>query len=184
MTVSFRVVGLAVMSLGMVGGAARVASAQANYVELAYQYQHAEDVHMVLGGALQVGHAITDSLSVLGGVDVSRKSESVSDLGFSAEANLTLSSFFGAVRLARPRTNQTFYGQIGFGASRLAASAQFEDEELFDESSTEPMIEPAAGVKINLNRTWQGFAQVGLRRILADEGGNIFRFIAGVSRRF
>lgn len=183
MSLSLKTIGLAILSLVLVGAVPRVASAQ-NAVEIFYQYQHLEDTNFPLGAGVQIFHPVSMTWGIVGGADWSRKSESEEAFGFEASATTTVLSFFVGPRLTRTTGENTVFGQVGIGAARASSSADLDGEELFSDSSTEMMLGFEGGVKGGLTDTLGYIAQAGYRRIFSEGGTNAFRLAVGISASF
>jgi Outer membrane protein beta-barrel domain len=186
-TFSLKTVGLAVLSLMLIGAAPGIALAQ-NEVEIGWNYQHlsgeGDNINVPLGAGVQVFHPVSMMWGVFGGVDFGRKSTSEQAFGLEAEETSSLLSLFVGPRVTRTSGDGTVFGQVGIGLTHQSFSAELNDQELFSDSSNDGMLQFEGGYKSKINDTWSLIGQAGLRHVFGDVGGNAFRVFAGVGTSF
>jgi Outer membrane protein beta-barrel domain len=159
-------------------------------VDIQYQFQRfsgaGDSTNMPLGFNFAVAGRFRPSLSAVGQVDWSRKSESVSGLGINAEATLNVTSFAGGIRWSgTTNPSATPFVQGLFGAAHHSSSASGSVAGVggaeFSESGTDAMIDIGGGIAFPLSGNLGGVGQVDYRRIFTEgEGTNSIRVAVGI----
>ena len=154
---------------------------------LAYQFQRfpgGGDVSSNVPGGfnVDVSYPIQGDLRVVGQFDWSRKTESQSALGVTAEATATNSVFGGGVRWgSHVSMDYTPYVHVLVGAARSSGSVSVGSRELFSGSDTDAIVQVGGGVTVPINKKVSAVGQFDYRRIFtSDEGTNSIRVVGGI----
>ena len=174
----FGVAALATMLFGM---SPAPASAQGVDLGLAYQFTRFSfdggSDSVPLGFNVDAVFPLNAPVDLVAEVGWARKSEE--DFGF--DVTNTALTFGAGVRFPfETMTNFSPYVQATGGIQRDSGSVEFDGEEVDSGSDSNPFFAIDGGVTVPMNDTWRFLAQVGYRRIFADEGFNAIRFLAGV----
>ena len=152
-----------------------------------YRYIRSDGVNFAKGWYFDVSGHVTDMFSVVGDVGGTYKTESETFAGITAEADLKVHTFMGGVRLRASMLTPRVvpFGQVLFGAGKASGSATVAGVTLFDESSTDPVLNLGGGVDVS------GGGKVGVRvmagylRIFEEgEGSNAFSLSVGAKIGF
>jgi hypothetical protein len=150
------------------------------------------DETIPIGWYADVAAHISGTFSIVGEVAGAYKSfnSQITQLGVpvDVEADVDIHSFLGGVRIsARQNPRVVPFGQVLFGAARGAITVtgtatvggrQFDVSE--SESSTDLAIDFGGGVNLGVGDAFAIRLQGSFVRVGGDDGGNAFRFGAGV----
>jgi opacity protein-like surface antigen len=147
------------------------------------------DETLPLGWYADVAGNVNRAFAAVGEVSGNYKSFQQTDgVSFKADVDLTIHTFLGGVRFnARQNPAFTPYLQAMFGLARGSADAKiqttfggqttsFEDSE----SESDFAFDAGGGVNINVSDSFAVRVGAGYLRIGGSDGGNSFRFSAGV----
>jgi hypothetical protein len=172
--------------------------ASAQEITLGYQWQQIsvdfeegndvfldDSISAPLGFNFDVAGPISDSIDFVGQFDWSRHAEGFDLLGQEFDFNLDFMSFGGGIRWSsRSNPGVTPFVQALFGVTRSSFSCDIpglDCDDFFDEddlSSVDPMMQIGGGVVIPVGG-WGPVVQFDYRRLFADTGVNILRFMVG-----
>jgi len=143
----------------------------------AYQYVRMsiadETVKLPAGFAVDYARPLMDDgWKVVGAFGWGRRSDDGVLDAYVVNSTFTQLTLAGGVRREiRTRTKATPYFQAVAGIVRSRFSATFSGEPAYDESASDPMFEPGAGVAWAIGRRFAVFGQVDYRRLWPDAGG-------------
>jgi opacity protein-like surface antigen len=173
----------------LVGLAAVASPAAAQNLDFGYSFNHlsggGDSLNMPAGFFGSYEWPLTGvPVSVVGFLDVGRKSESERIGSFEVENTLTLTKIGGAVRKNIQMRPMTFYGQVGVGVAILRDSSEFNGDEA-SHTDKDAFFTIGVGASHALNRKWGIVGSVNYSRIFTeDEGTNDLNISVGARLRF
>jgi hypothetical protein len=103
--------------------------------------------------------------------EVSRAHRTETDEELGADVTLSLSSFAAGARWSRGSSRIVPFLQVVAGAARIRARAQILDQD-FGDASTKFILQPGGGVRLKVNNALGLIGQVDYRRMFFDSNDN------------
>jgi hypothetical protein len=145
-----------------------------------------ESENLNKGWYVDVAGHLTDVFSIVGDVGGSYRTVTESEGLLTAKVDFKVHTFAAGLR-ARATTanpNVTPFGQVLFGGGKAKVKAVAGTVTLFDDSSTDPLLDIGGGVDVSPG------GQVGIRvmagyvRVFDEDGANVFTFSVGAKFGF
>jgi opacity protein-like surface antigen len=169
------------------------AAAEAKRLELLAGYSFMHDTfdggtNFPVGWTAGMNYNLTPGLGIVGEIGGSHKSESFSEAGVGASADLDVFTFMAGPKFTgRGNRRISPYFQALAGLARLSYGVSvdlFGFSESASDSVTEFAVQPGGGVDILLSDSIALRVGGDYRRIFAEEGANEFRLVTGVTFSF
>jgi hypothetical protein len=174
------------------------ATAAAQEITVGYQYQNFlldiddsndifvdDSISAPFGLNFDIAGPLSDSIDLVGQFDWSRRGNSFDLFGQDFDFNLDFTSVAGGIRWSsRSSPSVTPFVQALFGMMRSSLNCDvpgFDCDDFIDDddlSSVDPLLQIGGGIVIPVGG-WGPVVQLDYRRLFADEGVNIFRFMLG-----
>jgi hypothetical protein len=131
------------------------------------------------------GH-LTDVFSIVGDVGGSYRTVTESEGLLTAKVDFKVHTFAGGVRARASTANPNVvpFGQVLFGGATAKVKATAGTVTLFDDSSTDPLLNIGGGVDVTPGGSVGVRLMAGYVRVFGTDGANVFTFSVGAKFGF